>query len=183
MHFVLAAAVAGAGVYGILTLAADYKHDFDYYADGKALMIFVVMSLIAVAVWAVLLEWLCSVSKYYKAKKNWLRSTLVWYVIRFIGKLFSPLKRLREKPVRLRRRVLLALIGYIIGNTVLTGVAAMCRGFWFVLLIAVLLLYNILTVSLMWKYVLSLDRIIAASENAKTESLPKTSIRKICLSP
>lgn len=70
MHFVLAAAVAGAGVYGILTLAADYKHAFDYYADGKALMMFVVMSLIAVAVWAVLLEWLCSVSKYYKAKRT-----------------------------------------------------------------------------------------------------------------
>ena len=173
LHFVLAAAVAGAGVYGILTLAADYKHAFDYYADGKALMMFVVMSLIAVAVWAVLLEWLCSVSKYYKAKKNWLRSTLVWYIIRLIGKLFSPLKRLREKPVRLRRRVLLVLIGYIIGNTVLTGVTAMCRGFWFVLLTAVLLLYNILTVSLMWKYVLSLDRIIAASENAKTGEPPE----------
>lgn len=173
LHFVLAAAVAGAGVYGILVLAADYKHAFDYYADGKALMMFVVMSLIAVAVWAVLLEWLCSVSKYYKAKKNWLRSTLVWYIIRLIGKLFSPLKRLREKPVRLRRRVLLVLIGYIIGNTVLTGVAAMCRGFWFVLLIAVLLLYNILTVSLMWKYVLSLDRIIAASENAKNGEPPE----------
>ena len=49
----------------------------------------------------------------------------------------------------------------------------MCRGFWFVLLTAVLLLYNILTVSLMWKYVLSLDRIIAASENAKTGEPPE----------
>ena len=65
LHFVLAAAVAGAGVYGILNLAADYKHAFDYYADGKALMMFVVMSLIAVAVWAVLLEWLCSVCLLY----------------------------------------------------------------------------------------------------------------------
>lgn len=111
--------------------------------------------LLHVAVWAVLLEWLCSVSKYYKAKKNWHKSTLVWYIIKLIGRLFSPLKRLREKPVRLRRRVLASYRLYIKGNTVLTGVAAMCRGFWFVLLTAVLLLYNILTVSLMWKYVLS----------------------------
>ncbi len=173
IHFALSAGLAAAGVYGIYVLALDYGHNLSNYAGGGALMIFVIMSLIAVAVWAVLLEWLCSVSKYYKAKKNWFCSTLFWYLVKFIGKILSPIKKLREKPVRLRRRVLLMLIGYIVGNTVLTGVAAMCSGAWFVILIIILMLYNILTVSLMWKYVLSLDRIIEASEKTKDGDPPE----------
>lgn len=131
--------------------------------------------------WAILTEWLSSVVRIKKAGSSWFRHTLIAKLIFGIGRLFGKLKKiLTYKPQKFTRNIVLIAAGYVMENLILDiwAAAASYTGL-FSIPIILILIYNIVCIIFIAKYINNLDRIITASMTHKApdfggEKLPES---------
>lgn len=194
IHFVASGGLIALGIVAIYELAYSY-YQFKNYSSTEQLMTFLGMSILAAAVWAVTIEWLMSTVKYYKAKRNWIYSMVIVRILRWLVKLIKKIvikitnafKLFLLKPRAVRRSCLLEVAAYVAINFIITAltISSFSRqsDFWGFSLLLLLIAFNFVVLSLIWKYVLSLDEIISESEKTKsgeppqnlsTEKMPQT---------
>lgn len=131
--------------------------------------------------WALLTEWLSSVVRIKKAGGSWFRHTLIAKLIFGIGRLFGKLKKiLTYKPQKFTRNIVLIAAGYVMGNLILDiwAAAASYTGL-FPISVILMIIYNIVCIIFIAKYINNLDRIITASITHKApdfgaEKLPES---------
>jgi len=135
------------------------------------------VSLLATAAWALLVEWSASAARTKKAGRSFFKSTLVFLLTRFAARQIRRAYRLFKKfaqvffykPRRFKRQTLLAAAGYIILNAALTMLAVLCMA-WrsavgTLLFLALFAALNIFVLYKLLKYIGKLDTIVVASSD------------------
>lgn len=183
LHLLVSGGLATLAFAGAGSLAGDYSYYFQGYSDTEIFLMFSAMAACAAAFWAVVMEWLMSTARYYKIKRNWIFSTLTFWLFKQIVKFFKFMYKKTKnfaglfsvRLTTLSKSSLWYCAGYIFVNIVLLGFMALSVHSAGTLTFFVLLLlaFNLIVLSVLWKYIRSLDNIISESENTKNGKPPK----------
>ena len=162
LHFVLSWGLGIAAGTGAVVACADQVRSRTEEIFFPALG-----ALLSAVVYAIAMEWINSVAKGYKAGRSYFRSTLLAKL--FIAwhkgnkKLFGALRRIYlAKLNSLSKKVRWFAFFYLAVNAVLSLFTFERIGFALFLLI----LFNVVCLILVWRYVISLDKIITAAQKS-----------------
>lgn len=186
LHLLASGGLAAACVAGIITIAYSYaSYNGVMVSSAERIAMFASMSALAAAAWAVVIEWLMSTAKYYKIKRNWIYSTFTFWafkqIVRFFKFIFRKIKRFFKlfavKLDSISKKIIWYSAGYVAGNMILSAFTMSSLysqnnglGFTFFLITVA---YNLIVFSIIWKFIIALDKIISESGNTKNGGPPK----------
>lgn len=180
LHLFISFGLAFCGMCGVASTMKSLYYDYAVYKSLERFLFFAVAALLAVAVWAVLQEWICSTAKVYKAKVNWLQKTLIYrfvvWTIKIAKRLVRPVKNvfrlLKTKTTTVRKKVFLFVGIYVLLNVIITALGVGIMGGWSFFWLLAVGAYNLIVLALIWKYIVTLDKIIVASGQTKEGKAP-----------
>lgn len=196
LHFLLNGAVIGGvcfaayeALYQIITGSTAAQ----YTLRGVPLLRLGI-AILGVAGFSALLEWLTSVIKYNRAEKPYFKSTLCYRIshalFRALRRIFRALrngrKRLHawlQKMWRLvfyrfrhmTKKAWVFVIVYVGLNVILSALIglSMYSGLWTLFLLLCAVAVNLVALIVLWKHLVSLDKIIDAAEKSKNGEIPQ----------
>lgn len=179
-HLFISFGLAFCGMCGVVSTMKSLYYDYAVYRSLERFLFFAVAALLAAAVWAVLQEWICSTAKVYKAKVNWLQKTLIYrfvvWIIKIAKRLVRPVKNvfcsLKTKTTTVHKKVFLFVGIYVFLNVIITALGVGLMGGWSFFWLLAVGAYNLIVLALIWKYIVTLDKIIVASEQTKEGKAP-----------
>ena len=171
IHLILSAGLCCAFVIGPSVFFGIYANTRELYASPYPLLLQLGFSVLFTGAFLFLAEWLASVCRVVKAKAPYWRYTVVWMVLKWIGRIFRAMWRgikkffgvAKYQPQLFKRKVIWITIGYVAINDIL----ALCHS------ALILIIFNLVALYFILKYLRDLDRIIDASSQHKRPGFTK----------
>ncbi len=180
IHFVVSAALSFFCVSGAFVLVNAVWDDLfsgDYTQVMSYLMILGCAMLLALFI-AVLTEWSMHVSRFYKARKPFFRNSVcgkaVLFTVKIIKGIINAVRRVISfSPKKIKKKAFLIALVYLFLNTVGIFLLTISYDGAFFITMLFIAFINVVTLTIIWKYLIALDEIAVAAEKGKNGEAPE----------
>ncbi len=181
IHFAVSAALSVlcvAGAFGLVNMVWDDLLSGDYTQSMSYFMIIGCAMLLAVFI-AVLTEWAMHVSRFYKARKPFVKNSvcgkILLFIVRFNKEILNAIRHVISlSPKKIKKKVFLIALVYLFANTVSIFLLTVANdGVFFMGMLLVIAFINVVMLTIIWKYLIALDEIAVAAEKGKSGETPE----------